>query len=263
MLELDHKEIWVPKILCFWTVVWEKTLESPLNWKESKPVHPKGNQFWIFLERTDVKGETPILWPPDTKSWFIRKDLNAGKDWRQEEKGLTEDEMVGWRHQLNGHQFEQALGVGQGQGSLAFCSPWVSKRTIWLSDWTEPNWSDTVKSFSIVNEAEVNVFWNSFAFSMIQRMLATWSLVPLPFLNPAWTSGCSRLTYYWSLAWRILSITLLACEVSAIVPYFEPSLALLFFGIGMKTDLFPVLWPLLSFPNLLAYWMQHFNSIIF
>ena len=104
--ELDHKESWVPKNGCFWTVVFEKTLESPLDSKEIQPVHPKGNQPWIFIGRTDVEAETPILWPPDVKNWLIWKDRDAGKDWKREEKGMTEDEIVGWHHQLNGHEFE-------------------------------------------------------------------------------------------------------------------------------------------------------------
>ena len=131
MWELDYKESWVPKNWCFWTVVLEKTLERPLDCKEIKLVNPKGNQSWIFIGRTDA--EAPIVRPPDMKNWFIRKDPNAGKDWRQEEKGMTEDEMVGRHHQLNGHEFEQALGVGDGQGSLACCSPWGHKE----SDMTE------------------------------------------------------------------------------------------------------------------------------
>ena len=101
----------------------EKALESPLDSKEIQPIHPKGNQSWIFIGRTDVDAETPILWLPDAKNWPIRKDLDAGKDWRQEEKGMTEDEMVGWQHRLDGHELEQALGVGDGQGSLACFSP--------------------------------------------------------------------------------------------------------------------------------------------
>ena len=102
-------------------------LESPLDCREFKPVHPKGSQLWIFMGRIDAEAETPILWPPDGKSWLIGKDPNAGKDGRREEKGTTEDEMVGWHHWLNGHEFEQALGVGDGQGSLACCSPWGGK----------------------------------------------------------------------------------------------------------------------------------------
>ena len=106
----------------------EKTLESPLDCKEIQPVHPKGDQSWVFTGRTDAKAETPILWPPDVKSCLIGKDSDAGRDWGQEEKGTTEDEMVGWHHQLNGHVFEQALEVG-GQGSLAHCSPWDYKES--------------------------------------------------------------------------------------------------------------------------------------
>ena len=106
MYELDHKEGWALKNWCFWTVVSEKTLESPLGCKEIQPVHPKGNQSWIFIGRTDAEAETPILWSPDAKNWLIGKDANAGKYWRQEEKGTTKDEMVGLHHQLNGHEFE-------------------------------------------------------------------------------------------------------------------------------------------------------------
>ena len=113
-------------------------VRSPLNCKEIKPVNHKGDQSWIFIGRTDAEAEAPILWPPDMKNWFIGKDPDAGKDWRQEEKGMTEDEMVGWHHWLNGHEFEQALGVSDGQGSLACCSPWDCKE----SDTTEwLNWS--------------------------------------------------------------------------------------------------------------------------
>ena len=106
MWELDHKESWAPKNWCFWTVVLEKTLENSLDSKEIHPVHPKGDQSWIFTGRTDVEAETPILWPPDAKSWLIWKDSDAGKDWRQKEKGTTEDEMAGWHHQRNTHESE-------------------------------------------------------------------------------------------------------------------------------------------------------------
>ena len=127
MWELDYKESWAPKIWCFWTVVLEKTRESPLDYKEVQPIHPKGDQSWVFIGRTDADAETPILWPPDGKNWLIGKDPDAGKDWRWEEKGMTEDEMVGWHHWLNGHEFEQAQGDGEGQRSLACCSPWGHK----------------------------------------------------------------------------------------------------------------------------------------
>ena len=137
MWELDYKENWVPKNICFWTVVLEKTLESPLDCKEIQPVHPKGDQSWIFIGRTDAKAETPILWPPDMKNWLLRKDPDAGKDWGQEEKGGTEDEMIGWHHQTKGCEFEQALGVGDEQGSLACCSPWGHKELDMTGRWTE------------------------------------------------------------------------------------------------------------------------------
>ena len=117
------KEDWTPKNWCFWTVVvLEKTLESPLDCK-IKPVHPKGNQSWIFIGRTDAEAETPILWPPDVKNRLIGKDPDAGKDWRWKEKEMTEDEMVGWHHHLDGHKFEKTPGVGDGHRSLACCSP--------------------------------------------------------------------------------------------------------------------------------------------
>ena len=125
--QLDHKEDWAPKHWCFWSVVLEITLESCLDCKETKPVNPKGNQSWIFIGRTDAEPEAPILWPPYAKRRLIWKDLDARKDWRQEEKGTTQDEMVGWHHRLDGHEFEQTPGDGDGQGSLACCSPWGHK----------------------------------------------------------------------------------------------------------------------------------------
>ena len=138
MWELDHKESWVPKNWCFQTVVLEKTLESPLDCKD-RPVHPKGNEYWICIGRTDAEAEALILCPFDVKNWLIRKDPDAGQDWRWEEKGMTENEMVGWHHQQDGHEFEQAPGVGGRQGSLVCCSPWGRKEldtTEWLN-WTE------------------------------------------------------------------------------------------------------------------------------
>ena len=140
MWELDYKESWAPKNWCFWIVVLEKTLESPLDCKEIQPVLPKGDQSWVFIGRTDVEAETPKFWPPDVKSWFIWKDSDIGKDWRWEEKGSTEDEMVRWHHWLNGHEFGQSLRVGDGQGGLACCGSWVAKSQTRLSDWTELNW---------------------------------------------------------------------------------------------------------------------------
>ena len=129
---------------CFWTVVLEKTLESPLDSKEIQPIHPKGNQSWIFIGRTDAEAEAPILWPPEAKNWLIWKDPDAGKDWRQKEKGMTEDEMAGWHHQLDGYEFEQALGVGDRQGSLMCCRPGMlgckESDTTERLNWTELNY---------------------------------------------------------------------------------------------------------------------------
>ena len=142
MWELDYKESWVPKNWCFWTMVLEKTLESPLDCKEIQLVNPKGNQSWIFIGRTDAEVEAPILWPPDAKNWLTGKDPDAGKDWRQEEKGMTEDEMVGWHHWHNEHEFEQAPGVGDGQGiPILVCSPWGHKESDMTERliWTELN----------------------------------------------------------------------------------------------------------------------------
>ena len=134
----DYKESWAPKNWCFWTVVLQKTLESPLDCKDIEPVYLKGNQSWIFIGRTYFEAEAPILWPPDAKNWLIGKDPDAGKDWKWEEKGTTEDEMVGWHHWFNRHEFEHVLGVGDGEGSLVCCSPWESE-----SDITERlNWTD-------------------------------------------------------------------------------------------------------------------------
>ena len=127
------KENWTPKNWCFWTVVLEKTLESPLDCKEIQPVHPKGNQSWIFIGRTDAEAETPILWPPDVKTWLLGKDPDAVKDWEQEEKGMTEDEMAGWHYGLDGCEFEWTPGDGDGQRGLVCCYSWDHKE----SDTTE------------------------------------------------------------------------------------------------------------------------------
>ena len=126
-VRLDYKENWAQKNWCFWTVVLEKTLESPLDFREIKPVNSKGDQPQIFTGRTGAEAEAPILWPPDVKSWLIGKDPDSGKDWRQEEKGMTEDKMVGWHHQFNGHEFEWTLGDSEGQRSVACCNPWDQK----------------------------------------------------------------------------------------------------------------------------------------
>ena len=156
MSEVDCEESWGLKNWCFWTVVLEKTLESPLDCKEIKPVNPKGSQSWILIGRTDAEAQTPILWPPHAKSWFIGKDPEAGRDWGQEEKGTTEDEMVGWHHRLDGHEFEWTPGVGDGQGGLVCCDSWGRKE----SDTTEPmNWIELNRHH---NHVEIQPWYSSF-----------------------------------------------------------------------------------------------------
>ena len=152
MWELDCEESWVPKNWCFWTVVLEKTLESPSDCKEIQPVHPKGDQSWVFIGRTDAEAETPILWPPHVKSWLIGKDPGAGRDWGQEEKGTTEDEMAGWYHQLNAHEFGWTPGAGYGQGGLAGCGSGGRKEsdTIERLNWTELIWIFLIFSLLII-----------------------------------------------------------------------------------------------------------------
>ena len=143
MWELDYKESWAPKNWCFWTVVLEKTLESPLDCKEIQPVHSKGDQSWVFIGRTDVEAETPVLWPPDAKKWLVGKDPDAGKDWGQEEKGMTEDEMVGWHHQLDGHGFGWTRELVLDREAWHAVVHGVTKSWTWLSNWAELNWSKT------------------------------------------------------------------------------------------------------------------------
>ena len=143
MWELDCEESWVPKNWCFWTVVLDKTLEIPLDCKEIQPVHSEGDQPWDFFGRNAAKAETPVFWPPHAKSWLTEKDSDAGRDWGQEEKGTTEDEMAGWRHWLDGHVSEWILGVGDGQGGLACFDSWGHKELDMTErlNWTELNWA--------------------------------------------------------------------------------------------------------------------------
>ena len=157
MWELNHKESWAPKNWCFWTVVLEKTLESRLHCKESQPAYPKGNQSWIFIEKADAEAETLILGPPDVKNWLIWKDPDAGKDWGQEEKGTTEDEMVGWHHWLNRYEFEPTQRDIKGQASLMCCSPWGFKE----SEMTQR-----------LNNNNVNMY--KMAFILFHRIINSW-----------------------------------------------------------------------------------------
>ena len=173
MWELDYEESWAPKNWCFWTVVL-KTLESPLDCKEIQPVHPKGDQSWGFIGRTYIEAETPILWPPDAKSWLIGKNPDAGKYWGQEE-GMTEDEMVGWHHWLDGHESEWTPGVGDGQGGLVCCSSWA--RRVGHDGVTEPNWMERMVIILTDYEAWVgSENLNPDTFSYTIKWLATLNL---------------------------------------------------------------------------------------
>ena len=142
MWELDCEEGLALKNWCFWTVVLEKTLESPFDYKETQPYHSKEDKTWDFFGRNDAKAETPVLWPPHAKSWLTGKDSDAGRDWGLEEKGMTEDEMAAWHHRLNAHEFGWTLGFGDGQGGLVCCNSWSHKEldTTERLNWTELNW---------------------------------------------------------------------------------------------------------------------------
>ena len=208
MWELDYTESWTPKNWCFWTVVLEKTLESPLDCKEIQPVHPKGGQSWTVIGRTDAEAEASTLWPPDAKNWL--PDPDAGKDWRWE-KGLTEDGMAGWHHWLNGHEFEWALGVGDGQGSLVCCSSWGCKE---LDTTKRVNWKAVTAGKGDEKNSPVN--WKMAPLRIRALNLRTAEAIPLPPLThnapstpkppstiPGW--GDKR-----KLCWRSL---LLSCSV--------------------------------------------------
>ena len=244
MWELDHKE----SFQCFWTVVLVKAPQSPLDCKDSQPVHPKGNQSCIFIGKTDAKAEAPILWPPDVKNWLTGKDPDAGKDWRQEEKGTAEDEMVGWHHRLNDHEFEHVLGVTVGQGSLACSSPWSCKE-LDMTEWIELIW--TVSFWSIISRSNVELYMkfataiqnesSSTVLSMMREKELLYRYHGVIFskgrveLNPArnqnlfhrfiqeWNCSLPSISYCWqffsstishplSLLWLI---TLLACSLDA------------------------------------------------
>ena len=171
MWELDCEDSWAPKNWCFWTVVLEKTLKSPLNCKEIQPVHPKGDQSWVFIGRTDAKAETPVLCPPRAKSWLIGKDSDAGRDWGQEEKGTTEDEMAGWHHRLDGHEFGCIPGVGDGQGGLECYNSWGCNE----SDTTEQlNWTE-LNSLEVVMRSffSSSYFYKSLSCKILSSVVRT------------------------------------------------------------------------------------------
>ena len=203
MQELDCEESWATKNWCFWTVVLEKTLESPLDCKETQPVHSEGDRPWDFFGRNDAKAETPIVWPPHAKSWLIGKDSDAGRDWGQEEKGTTEDEMAGWHHRLDGREFEWTPGVGDGQGSLACCDSWGHRVG---HDWaTELNWTSllfgegngTPLEYSCLeNPMDGGAWW-----AAVHGILKSWHDFTFTFHFHALENGMA--THSSVLAWRI------------------------------------------------------------
>ena len=168
MWELHCEESWAPKNWCFWTVVLEKTLESPLGCKEIQPVHSEGDQPWDFFEGNDAKAETAVLWPPHVKRWLIGKDSDAGRVWGQKEKGMTEDEMAGWHHWLNGRESEWTLGVGDGQGGLAYCSSWGHKEL----DTTERlNWTELNQELRRVEEKLFSLSHKTFCYLVLDILI--------------------------------------------------------------------------------------------
>ena len=177
-------ESWTIKNWCFWTMMLEKTLESPLDCKEIQPVHPKGDQSWVFIGKTDVEAETPILWPPESKNW-LGKDQDAGKDWRWEEKGTKEDEMIGWHHRLNGHEFGWTPGVGDGQGGLACYSPWGLKGSDtneWLNWCTHTHTHTHIFSLSD-GSPPIWVCWNGLKQNKKQWKITKQNSIAAMFLN--------------------------------------------------------------------------------
>ena len=201
MWELDYEESWVLKNWCFWTVVLEKSLESPLDCKEIQSVHSKGDQSWVFFGRNDAQTETPILWSPHAKSWLIGKDPDAGRDWRQEEKGTTEDEMAGWHHRLNGHKFEWTPGVGDGQGGLVCCDSWGCKESDMTErlNWTELNrhTKDQKKRVTDNKYYSINASRKQWLFSYYAKAVIVWDLKNFLAKGFYFTDQCSDgWTYY-------------------------------------------------------------------
>ena len=200
MWELDCEEGWAPKNSCFWTVVLEKTLESPLDCTEIQPVHSEGDLPWDFFGRNDVKAETPVVWPPHEKSWLIGKDSDAGRDWGQKQKGMTEDEMAGWHQWLDGRESGWTPGVGDGQGGLACCDSWGRKEsdtTEWLPVGSEPTWQTSMLYSDIVpliyiNETICMVICPSSRFKLITLWPRMNHLVPRLSQNASygWGAWC-------------------------------------------------------------------------
>ena len=211
--ELDYKESWALKNWFFWTVVLEKTLESPLDCKEIQPVHPKGDQSWVFIGWTDAEPETPILWSPHAKNWLVGKDPDAGRHWGQEEKGTTEDEMAGWHHELNGHGFGWTPGVGDGQEGLAWCCSWGCKALAQLSDWTELNiWEGLAflglsrgwyVAFAVSSLALFSALNKGFPDSSVGKEFTCNAEDPGSIPRSGRSAGEGKATHSSSVAWRI------------------------------------------------------------
>ena len=186
---MDYEESWAPKNWCFWTVVLEKTLESPLDCKEIQQVHPKRDQSWVIFGRTDAKAETPIFWPPPVKSWHIGKDSDAGRDWGQEEQETTDDAMAGWHHRLDGPEFGWTLGVGNGQGGLVCFNSWARKE----SDTTERlNWTEPTGVFPLpehpggldtLDECVILVYWYGRRYSTHMTWWPQWNVISGTWMN--------------------------------------------------------------------------------
>ena len=214
MWELDCEESWALKNWCFWTVVLEKTLESPLDFKEIQPVHSEGDQPWDFFGGNDAEIETPVLWPPDAKSWLIGKDPDAGRDWGQEEKGTTEDEMVGWHHWLDGHEFGWTLGVGDGQGGLACWDSWGCKEsdTTERLNWTELNWTEQEKVNTSLKGHNASSYHNRKRQWVKNKLLKMWSgccfcFSAAKFFNLFDPMNCSTQTSLsFSTSWSLLRL---------------------------------------------------------
>ena len=233
MWELDYRKRWAPKNWCFWTVVFEKTLESPLDCKEIQSVYPK-DQSRVFIWWTDAEAETPILWPPCAKSWLIGKDLDAGKDWRQERKGMTKNEMVGWHHQLDGHESEQVLGVGDAQGSLVGCSPWGHKEsdtTEWLN-WNDCDQCELISHCSFDLHFSNNMCcWASFCvlFGSLYAIVREMSIQIICSFSD-WVVFCVFLIFFYMSYLYVLKINLLSIDL--LINVFSHSVGFLFIFYG-------------------------------
>ena len=256
MWELACEESWAPKNWCFWTVVLEKTLGSPLDYKEIQSVNSKGDQSWVFFGRTDAKAETPILWPPSARSWLIGKDSDAGRDWGQEEKGTTEDEMAGWHHRLDGRLFEWTPGDGDGQGGLACCSSWGRKESDMAErlNWTE----DSLKVLSLLLLFTMNPYsqcQHVFYFSIAVQQTAGHVVVQL--LNRVWLfmspwTAAHQASLSFTISWSLFTLIstesvmpsnhLILCRPLLLLPSIFPSIRVFWSSLLNEIRLYSRTW---------------------